>query len=514
MQPFIATLGPIADLLPDGERTEFTQALDMHGRRCVRPRVPVDQLPFDTHSVPWTERGRFLVDSAVRPGSYLSFAAGDFFIQDAASLLPIELMQLQPGQSVIDCCAAPGGKSAAVLDQFAGNGLLVSNEVIASRIDTLQLTLARTGYWNYLLTHHNVERLAESLAEQFDCVLVDAPCSGQSLVGRGKQSMSAFSEHQVAHSAARQQTILQSALQLVRPGGRLVYSTCTFAYAENEGIVAWLRERLPAWQPLQLEHLAQWQTPGFPGCYRLWPHRDHCAGGFAAALVRPAHQSSDSLMPWLTPSSASSATLRRAQETWQPTGDENLLNEWGVLNDPSQLYALGRRPLAPVSSDKASSKRRPATSSSAGSSSNALNALSKHQQLTLFDSRIPDAWRSLAYCGIEAATRFGEHWQPAYPIAVFNAPSELDSLNALVSLNSLNTSGSSSAEPLFKAHQVTELSDHESCMYFTGTSIHRPGPEGWQVVTWRDRPLGWAKQVGGQLKNHLPKPLRQPNLII
>ncbi len=95
------------------------------------------------------------------------------------------------------------------------------------------------------------------------------PCTGQSLVGRGKQSLSAFSEHQVAHSAARQQSILESALELVRPGGRLVYSTCTFAFAENEGIVHWLRERLPDWQPVVFDELAQWQTPGFAGCYRL-----------------------------------------------------------------------------------------------------------------------------------------------------------------------------------------------------------------------------------------------------
>ncbi len=274
MQQLASTLGPLADLFSASELDDFASAIDQFGYRCIRPRVGLAELPFETQSVPWTSLGRFLIDSQVRPGSFLQFAAGDYAVQDAASLLPLTLMQLQPGQTVIDCCAAPGGKSAAVLEQLDGSGLLVSNEVIASRIDTLQLTLARTGYSNYMLTHQTIDRLIDAMSQQFDCVLVDAPCSGQSLVGRGKQSLSAFSDHQVNHCAARQQTILESAIELVRPGGRLVYSTCTFAYAENEAIVNWLRERLPGWQPVVLEELSTWQTPGHAGCYRLWPHRD------------------------------------------------------------------------------------------------------------------------------------------------------------------------------------------------------------------------------------------------
>ncbi len=445
MQHLITTLGPLADQFAQTELTALATAIDQHGYRCVRPRVSSDRLPFETTAVPWTRLGRFLTDSSVRPGSFLQFAAGDYAVQDAASLLPLTLMQLTPGQSVIDCCAAPGGKSAAVLEQLDGTGILVSNEVIASRIDTLQLTLARTGYANYMLTHQAVDRLTVAMAEQFDCVLVDAPCTGQSLVGRGKQSMSAFAEHQVAHSAARQQTILQSAIQLVRPGGRLIYSTCTFAFAENEGIVGWLREQLPDWQPVVLDELAPWQTPGFAGCYRLWPHRDHCAGGFAAALVRPA--SSTSLL------SSSVETVRSPKSHWQVAKDYDFLSEWAELAEPSRLVA-------------------------------------GHQQLAYFDQSLPDAWLSLAHLGIEVATKFGQHWQPAYPLAVL---------------------GSQTNSPC-PVRQTTSLSDQEALTYFSGTSLHRSGPAGWQVLTWRERPLGWGKQVGTQLKNHLPKPLRQPNL--
>lgn len=461
MQHLATTLGPLADLFTAADLEDLSCAIEQHGYRCVRPRVSLDQLPFKTQPVPWTTLGRFLIDNQIRPGSFLQFAAGDYAVQDAASLLPLTLMQLQPGQSVIDCCAAPGGKSAAILEQLDGTGLLVSNEVIASRIDTLQLTLARTGYINYMLTHQPIDRLTDAMSDQFDCVLVDAPCSGQSLVGRGKQSLSAFSEHQVNHCAARQQTILESAIQLVRPGGRLVYSTCTFAYAENEAIVSWLRDRLPGWQPVVLDELSRWQTPSHAGCYRLWPHRDHCAGGFAAALIRPEAATKflpvSASSPGHSPSYSSPQASRRAPRAWQAAPDTKFLSDF-------------------------------ITSTSSVLTSNRLFA--QQHQLSYFDQSIPDEWISLAHVGIEVAAEFGQHWQPAYPIAVLNTRSRA----------------------LIEPQQLTSLSDQEALTYFTGTSIHRGGSTGWQVVTWRDRALGWSKQVGTQLKNHLPKPLRQPNL--
>ncbi len=229
IQRLSEVLGPLAsnasgnDWFDAAELSRLLDAVGQHGKRGIRirPSQSLDSLAFETDPVPWSNVGRFMRDGNLRPGSLLQFMAGDYAIQDAASLLPISLMQLQPGQRVLDCCAAPGGKSAAILEQLAGQGGLVSNEVIASRVDTLQLTLARTGYANYVITHQSVDHLAESLSdhdeELFDCVLVDAPCTGQSLVARGKQSLSAFSEHQIAHSAARQQSILRAAVRLVRP---------------------------------------------------------------------------------------------------------------------------------------------------------------------------------------------------------------------------------------------------------------------------------------------------------
>lgn len=478
LQSVIGPLAGGATGLDGLELQQLARAIAGHGRRCVRPRpgLSLDELPFTTEPVPWSSCGRFLSDSAFRPGSTLHFAAGDYAIQDAASLLPLTLMQVAPGQHVCDCCAAPGGKSAAILEALVGQGLLVSNEVIASRVDTLQLTLARTGHTNYAITNESVERLASVAVDAFDSVLVDAPCTGQSLVARGKQSLSAFSSKQITHSAARQQSILRSAVELVRPGGRLVYSTCTFAFEENEAVVAWLQNMLPDWQPVVFDELAAWQTPGYEGCYRLWPHRDHCAGGFAAALVRPLDSTSvmavsrpssshgaSSPSPSLRSASSSrsasskSSSASRSPERWQSWPDASLFDEWGVVSSAEPMWHR------------------------------------KHS-VHWFDPQLPATLRDVCHSGIEVASAFGDHWQPAHPLATLASSS------------------------WFQPHTRLELTDQEALTYLSGTSIHRPATSTssrispWCLLQWRGRSLGWSKQVATQLKNHLPKPLRSPTL--
>ncbi len=343
-----AALGPVVEhgRMTADEVNHLACALNTHGKRCVRPRpgISAEALPFDTHAVAWAATGRFLGDSQIRPGAFLEFAAGDYAIQDAASLLPITLMQVKPGQMVCDVCAAPGGKSTAILEQLQGQGILWCNEAIASRVDTLQLACARTGYANYMISNQLAPAIAEAGSQQFDCVLVDAPCTGQSMVARGKQTLSAFSEHQIQHSAARQRTILSDAVSLVRPGGRLIYSTCTFAYLENEAIVEWLLRALPEWKTIDLPELNEWKSPIAQGCYRLWPHRDHCAGGFAAGLVRPLNdnRSSAELSALLgrVESESSQAfnnagTKSRSKHHWQADSSFIPLHEWGEWREAS-----------------------------------------------------------------------------------------------------------------------------------------------------------------------------------
>lgn len=282
-------LEAVADDWSDADFAALDAANFSHPPRSVRlaPHIAREELPFESEPVPWYPRGHYLRSADVRPGAFLQHAAGDYYVQDASSMLALELCQVQPGQLVCDTCASPGGKSTAFLEHLGGAGILVSNEVIASRLNVLKLALCRTGYANYLLMNRDVEALAQVCGPAFDCVLVDAPCTGQSMIARGKQSLSAFLPSQIEHSAARQQRIMRAAAELVRPGGRLVYSTCTFSVAENEYIVSAFLKEQPGWEAIRFDALARWESSLQAGCYRLWPHRDRCAGAFAAGLRRP-----------------------------------------------------------------------------------------------------------------------------------------------------------------------------------------------------------------------------------
>ena len=245
------------------------------------------ELPFPTSPVPWFDRGRFVPGDA-QPGGWLEHAAGLYYVQDAASMLALRLLDAQPHEIIADVCAAPGGKATAILELTGpGGGFLLANEAVHSRHAPLTLTLARVGFPGYVQTQLDPAELARQLPRRFDAVLVDAPCSGQSLVSRGRQSAAAFSPAQILHSAARQQRILAHAAALVRPGGRLVYSTCTYAEAENEDIAADFLQQHAGWEEECLPQLAAWRSPRAPGGYRLWPHRDRCAGGYAIRLRAP-----------------------------------------------------------------------------------------------------------------------------------------------------------------------------------------------------------------------------------
>jgi len=257
-------------------------------------RALPSKLPFSAEPIPWCPKtGRFVI-ADVRPAGFIQFCTGSYYAQDAGSLLPIAAADLHPGDLVCDLCASPGGKSTALLDELGGTGGLVANEPIASRVAPLLLNLARHGTTRFAVTAMDPQRLADRLEEQFDAVLVDAPCSGQSLLARSKQTAQAYSPRTIRHCALRQNRILSAAARLVRPGGHLVYSTCTYSWDENEQQVIDLIHPSEEWTIEPVPELSPWQSPppAPEGCYRLWPHRDRCAGAFACRLRRRGHHPS------------------------------------------------------------------------------------------------------------------------------------------------------------------------------------------------------------------------------
>jgi 16S rRNA C967 or C1407 C5-methylase (RsmB/RsmF family)/NOL1/NOP2/fmu family ribosome biogenesis protein len=463
-------LGPLLNSpggLDSGELHALNDAISKHSPRAVRlkPQLSVDELPFETEPIPWLERGRRLTDSSCRPGAYVDYAAGDYYIQDAGSMLALRLANVQAGEWVCDACAAPGGKATGLLEQLAGTGLLLANEVIRSRLETLEFALARVGTPNYLVTNLELESLADLTADAFDCIVVDAPCTGQSMVGRGKQSLAAFTARQIEHSAARQQRILRSAAELVQPGGRLVYSTCTFAFAENEQIIEWFRSAFPSWIPIVVPELAPWHSATHEGCYRLWPHRDHCDGAFAAALLRPADDGSFARSINATPQQFS-RPLRSGKSSY------------------------GRGNFAPRELDVAELPwlQFPPTLSS-------VSLWEHRDEVHFFADLIPQEWLARAQSGIPIAQDRGRFWQPCYASSVVNLGE-------------------------FQTQHSVELNKAQAADFLDGASLRFSEQElpsndtGWTVVHYRNRPLGWGKAANGVLKNHLPKSLRKPRSSI
>ncbi|MBQ3252316.1 MAG: RsmB/NOP family class I SAM-dependent RNA methyltransferase [Oscillospiraceae bacterium] len=251
-------------------------------------------LPFVEAPVPWEPMG-YYYDPASRPGLHPFHEAGVYYLQEASAMAPVRLLDPQPGEKICDLCAAPGGKSTQIAASMAGEGFLLCNEFNPKRAKILSRNIERMGIANALVTNEHPQKLADRLTGFFDRVLIDAPCSGEGMFRKEEAAVTDWSLEAVHACAQRQREILHSGAQLVRPGGRLVYSTCTFAPEENEETVAAFLESHPDFYPETTE--APWFEAGPNGSFRLWPHKLLGEGHFAAVLRRKGEQEQDENAP-------------------------------------------------------------------------------------------------------------------------------------------------------------------------------------------------------------------------
>ena len=239
------------------------------------------QLPFVQKCVPWEPEG-FYYDPEARPGLHVYHEAGVYYLQEASAMAPVALLDPQPGERVCDLCAAPGGKTTQIAGRMMGEGFLLCNEINPKRAKILSRNIERMAVANALVTNEHPAVLAERFAGQFDKVLIDAPCSGEGMFRKEEAAVTDWSVETVQMCARRQSEILHSGAQLVRPGGRLVYSTCTFAPEEDEMAVAAFLEAHPEFEPEAIE--TPWFVPGENGSHRMWPHKLLGEGHFAAVM--------------------------------------------------------------------------------------------------------------------------------------------------------------------------------------------------------------------------------------
>lgn len=214
----------------------------------------------------------FLFSEDIPIGRHPLHAAGLAYVQEASAAVPASLLQVQPGEKVLDLCAAPGGKSGQLAAALQGSGILIANEPVAARANILQYNLERLGVTNAVVTCAFPEQLALALPGYFDAVLVDAPCSGEGMFRKEPSAITDWSPENVVACARRQQDILASADRLLRPGGRMVYSTCTFSAEEDELAVAAFCDAHPAYVCRKQQH--------------YYPHTCAGEGQFAAVLKK------------------------------------------------------------------------------------------------------------------------------------------------------------------------------------------------------------------------------------
>ena len=282
-------------LLGDEEFDAFLAAAERP--RAVALRLnPLKKLPAvcGAEPVPWAENG-YYYDPATRPGLSPYHDAGGYYLQEASAMAPAGLLDVRPGMKVLDLCAAPGGKSSQIGALLRGRGLLVANEINPKRAAVLSRNLERMAVANALVLNEHPQHLAERFPGFFDRILVDAPCSGEGMFRKEEAAVTDWSVETVQMCARRQREILQSAAEMLRPGGRLVYSTCTFAPEENEGVISGFLHGHPEFSVAEAD--APWFSPGRPDwienpapglerTFRLWPHKLKGEGHFAAILEK------------------------------------------------------------------------------------------------------------------------------------------------------------------------------------------------------------------------------------
>ena len=267
-----------------GEFPEFMNALERPRAVALRfnpLKGDAPQLPFVGQPVPWEQMG-YYYDPESRPGLHPYHEAGVYYLQEASAMSAVALLEPQPGERVCDLCAAPGGKTTQIAGKMAGEGFLLCNEIHPKRAKILSRNIERMGVANALVTNETPARLAEKYAGFFDKVLIDAPCSGEGMFRKEEAAVTDWSQDTVEMCARRQREILQAGAQLLRSGGRLVYSTCTFAPEENEQTVEWFLQEFPEFTMEAVD--APWFTQVGTGAFRLWPHKLLGEGHFVAVL--------------------------------------------------------------------------------------------------------------------------------------------------------------------------------------------------------------------------------------
>lgn len=257
--------------------------------RKISPEEFREISPFPLAPVPWCAEG-FYVPADASPGTHPFYYAGLYYIQEASAMLPAAVLPVSEHDAVLDLCAAPGGKSTFLSARLKGTGVLAANDISASRQNATLKNLERFGADNTIILSENSQKLAKLWPETFDAVLLDAPCSGEGMFRKDPSLMQAWEKRGSREYVPIQKQLAEDAVKMLKPGGYLVYSTCTFSLCENEEVIRHITETFPQMRLVPLPFRDPGFMPGmlkgFEDCVRLYPHRIAGEGHFTALLKK------------------------------------------------------------------------------------------------------------------------------------------------------------------------------------------------------------------------------------
>ncbi len=427
------------------------------------------RMPFMLEQIAWAEEG-FYYRPEDQPGKHIYHEAGAYYIQEPSAMAAAEVLAPAPGERILDLCAAPGGKTTHIAGKMAGRGLLVSNEIIPNRAKILSQNVERLGIPNAVVCSETPERLAELFPDFFDRILVDAPCSGEGMFRKDETAVKEWSLPHVKMCADRQMAILEQAARMVRPGGVLVYSTCTFSAEENEGVIsAFLRDHTEfsieraACADLFAAGRGEWTghpAAGIEHTMRLWPHLLKGEGHFIARLRKEEglytapYTYAKERMQERDRGRKKKKEDRNVPETFFGPCMHFLQEEIGLHDEALRRLLEDKIPIP----------------------------FGEHIYL-LPAQMIPLDGMKVIRPGLHAGTNKKNRFEPAHALALYLAPEDADARY--------------------------EMSKEEARRYLRGeTFMCGEAQKGWTLLTTGGYSIGFGKAAGGVMKNHYPKGLR------
>ena len=268
----------------------------------ISPESFIHISPYKLSLIPWCSSGFTIEDLSLEsghppPGKNFYHTAGLYYLQEPSAMAAVEAMSPKPGEKVLDLAAAPGGKATHLAALMKNTGFLVANEIHGRRVWDLAENLERCGVTNAAVTNETPQRLAKRFSDYFDRVLLDAPCSGEGMFRKSEIARKEWKPDSPRSCAMRQSAILEQAAHMVKPGGCLAYTTCTFSPEENEGVIARFLEYHPEFDLMIIEKLpglspSKPEWIGLPAdhiiskTFRIWPHLSSGEGHYIALLLK------------------------------------------------------------------------------------------------------------------------------------------------------------------------------------------------------------------------------------